>query len=298
MSKYDKIRAQFPSITEATCKKLYVEDWTPSKKYFPFMVQLWCSKSETRDMFTSQQLVKLMKKFDELLPYVENKDIYSSQYKSIANVQLAITKAEALKDEKTFVREEHVEILDETDEYVFLSPLTHRGSLKYGAGTRWCTASKHDEGTFNRYNKNGLLAYLILKNDNMSPNYRKLGFWSEEVQSPFSGEIMIYNANDDYVGDSQLMTAGWGPDTLFKLFTLFRQKCYMKIRTKNAESSVKRKLSALSNFDFQELQRDLDFLNHQTRRMSELHHELGGSVEHIIQQFVEQIKNKLETQNG
>jgi hypothetical protein len=32
--------------------------------------------------------------------------------------------------------------------------------------------------------------------------------------------------------------------------------------------------------------------------MSELHHELGGSVEQIIQQFVEQIKNKMETQNG
>jgi hypothetical protein len=54
----------------------------------------------------------------------------------------------------------------------------------------------------------------------------------------------------------------------------------------------------LTNFDFQELQRDLDFLNHQTRRMSELHLELGCSVEQIIQQFVEQIKNKMETQNG
>jgi hypothetical protein len=109
---------------------------------------------------------------------------------------------------------------------------------------------------------------------------------------------MIYNANDDNVGDYQLTQAGWAEGLIFKLFTLFRQKSYMKIKTKNAETSVKRKLSALSNFDFQELQRDLDFLDHSTRRMSELHHELGGSVQQILQQFVEQIKTKMETQNG
>jgi hypothetical protein len=298
MSKYDKIRGEFPLVTEATSKKLYAEDWTPSKKYFPFMVQLWDSKSKYRDSFTSQQLVKMIKKFDELLPYIENKDIYSSQYKSFGNVQAAINAAELVKEEKTFVRDEHIEVLEETDEYIFLSPKTLRGSLKYGAGTRWCTASKHDESTFNRYNKNGFLAYLILKNDSMPANYRKLGFWSEEVHSPIAGEIMIYNANDDNVGDYQLTQAGWAEGLIFKLFTLFRQKSYMKIKTKNAETSVKRKLSALSNFDFQELQRDLDFLDHSTRRMSELHHELGGSVQQILQQFVEQIKTKMETQNG
>ena len=292
MSKFEKVKQQYPSVGNAICTKFYNEDWTSTKKYFPYMVKLWDKKKASNDTFTSASLIKLMKQFDELLPYIDDKDISSEKYKSFGELEMAILKARVIKEEKTFVRDEHVMVLDETDDFIFLTPITHRGSLKYGANTRWCTAARGDEYTFNRYMKNGFLTYLISKNDKIDKNYAKIAFWSEEISAPFSGEVIIYNVIDDAVLDSQVIDAGWDISLIFKLITKFREKAYMKFKTQQAESNVKRKLQVMGGFDFAGLASDIQFLNDQTNRFA-TESALAAEAQLVIQAFIDNIKQQL-----
>ncbi len=292
MSKFEKVKQQYPSVGNAICTKFYNEDWTSTKKYFPYMVKLWDKKKASNDTFTSASLIKLMKQFDELLPYIDDKDISSEKYKSFGELEMAILKARVIKEEKTFVRDEHVMVLDETDDFIFLTPITHRGSLKYGANTRWCTAARGDEYTFNRYMKNGFLTYLISKNDKIHKNYAKIAFWSEEISAPFSGEVIIYNVIDDAVLDSQVIEAGWDISLIFKLITKFREKAYMKFKTQQAESNVKRKLQVMGGFDFAGLASDIQFLNDQTNRFA-TESALAAEAQLVIQAFIDNIKQQL-----
>lgn len=295
MSKFEKVKEQYPLVTNATLLKLYNEDRTSSKKYFPYMVKMWDGKKMMGESFSSATLVQRVIQFDELLPYIKNKDIYSEAYSTFSKLTEAITAAEIIKEEKTFNRDEHILVLEETDEYIFLSPLTHRGSLKYGANTRWCTASKHDEYTFNRYNKTGFLAYLIPKNSDKESS-SKIAFWSEDVNSPFSGEVMIFNSADSLINDSNVIGQKWEIETLFKLMMKFRHHAYTKFKLQKAESNLKKKLNVLRNFDFQQLQQDIGVINTYGRRANN-NSIWNDEAEQIIKMFLDGINKQLE-ENG
>ena len=141
MSKVDELRKKYPNVTTVTFNKFVNGDKTNTKKYLPFMLKTWVNRNGY--ISTSADLVKLVNMFDELLPYIENKDIYSKDYENIKYFVDVINKAVDVKEEKSFVREEHVNILEETDEYILLQPKTHKGSLVYGAKTRWCRSEEH-----------------------------------------------------------------------------------------------------------------------------------------------------------
>lgn len=295
MNKFEKIREQYPRVTNSTLQKLYDEDWTKSKKYFPYMVKIWNWKMNSGLTYTTQQLVKTVKRFDELLPYISNKDIYSEEYNDVRDLVSQIQIAEEIRDEKTFVREEHVLVLEETDDYIFLVPLTHRGSLKYGSGTRWCTASKNDEGTFNRYHNSGYLTYLISKNDKITNRCEKVAFWSED-SSPLSGEVMVYNTIDAYINDEELYKGGWDASTIFRLLMMYRKNAFIDLKTKQAAVNVKKKLTLLQNFDFVSLQRDLQLLS-DVKNSDYVDEMLGGSYQKIIDDFIKTIE-KQKVKNG
>jgi hypothetical protein len=76
----------------------------------------------------------------------------------------------------------------EDDEWLVLRPLTRESSVKYGAGTKWCTASTNEEYQFYRYTRRGILIYTINKKTgqkvaafkNTDPyNEPELSFWNE-----------------------------------------------------------------------------------------------------------------------
>jgi hypothetical protein len=160
MSKVEELRSKYSNLTAATFTKFVDGDKTPTKKYLEFMLRTWTNRNENFCPSTVASLISLVKNFDELLPYIENKDIYSKDYYDVSILKLVIVRAQEIKEEKTFVKEEHVLILDDTEEYILVQPLSHRGSLRYGAQTRWCTAAKKEVSTFARYTKSGLLVYF------------------------------------------------------------------------------------------------------------------------------------------
>jgi len=92
-------------------------------------------------------------------------------------------------------------------------PLSFEASKKYGANAKWCTTSKCDETMFNKHNKMGSLAYLIIKNPQLAERMKsgKFGFYINKPNENYLGGkhaaptgVMIYNDNNDVVTASYL----------------------------------------------------------------------------------------------
>lgn len=258
MSKVDELRAKYPRVTTSVFNKFVDGDKTKTKKYLAFMLKTWVDR--TSEISTSNELVQLVNMFDELLPYIENKDIYHKEYENITHFLSVLNKAMADKEEKTFIREEHADVIEENDEYILLNPKTHRGSLKYGANTKWCTASKNNPNTFSSYSKNGFLAYLISKKEKIS-NHEKVAFYVRKNEDSLTGEVEVYLTNDSTTKSQNLIQDGkWGANTIFEIITKVRLKAYSYHKVVDAKNKIDGVINTLSNIKFDNLTESIDVL--------------------------------------
>jgi len=258
MSKVDELRAKYPRVTTSVFNKLVDGDKTKTKKYLPFMLKTWVDR--TSEITNSTHLVQLVNMFDELLPYIENKDIYHKDYESITHFLSVLDNAMEDKEENTFVREEHAEVIEETDDYILLRPKTHKGSLKYGANTKWCTASKTAPTTFNSYSKSGFLAYLISKKDK-GPVYTKLAFYIRKHHDMLTGHIECYNMADNNFETEVLIEGNhWDADTLFKLITKIRLKAYQYQKLMISKERIEDVIIRLESVNFENLTSSIEVL--------------------------------------
>jgi hypothetical protein len=261
MSKVEELRVKYSKITKPTFNKFVESDFTPTKKYLEFMLKTWDNKDKMMIYVTTKVVIDIVKKFDSLLPYIENKDIYHKDYADLSLLSHVIDNAEIAKDEKTFVREEHANVLIENDRYLLLQPTTHRGSLKYGAGSKWCTASKRDPEVFNRYTKNGYLVYLIDKTKKVSNNGSKMALYMEYSECPINGKVSFYNTIDSCVTISSTKSYEWDESDLFDITTTFR---YYHIKMKNIKKDkdvVDGFVGTLTRLNFEQFEKSLSNLD-------------------------------------
>lgn len=261
MSKVEELRVKYSKITKPTFNKFVESDFTPTKKYLEFMLKTWDNKDKMMIYVTTKVVIDIVKKFDSLLPYIENKDIYHKDYADLSLLSQVINNAEIAKDEKTFVREEHANVLLENDRYLLLQPVTHRGSLKYGAGSKWCTASKNSPEVFNRYTKNGYLVYLIDKTKKVSNTGSKMALYMEYNECPINGKVSFYNTIDSCVNISNTKSYEWDESDLFDITTTYR---YYHIKMKNIKKDkdvVDGFVSTLSRLNFEQFEKSLSNLD-------------------------------------
>lgn len=255
MSKVEELKLKYPSVTSQIFDKFVDADKTPTKKYLEFLLKSWNGRGQNNNpgrSITSKNLIDYVNRFDNLIPYIENKDIYSKMYCDLNVLRHELEKAESVKEEKTFKREEHAKVLIETDKYILLIPLTHKGSLKYGANTRWCTSSKHNSQVFLNYTKKGLLIYLLDRGQTKSQNYQKIAFYFEPHIDPMSGEITIYNANDTAIPASMLISNEWCEDELFKIFMTIRAYYSHFKKTKKIKDYLETFSKTIQSLNFEE----------------------------------------------
>jgi hypothetical protein len=152
-------------------------------------------------MFQAEN-IEILVEFNEALQkgLVEENDI--SKYKNMNEItnQLSIARTKDLLNKSR----KEISVVYEDDTVMMLKPLSFEASLKYGAGTKWCTAMKSDPEYFYRYSKNGILIYLINK-----VTGRKFGCFSEVMS-----RVSIFNEVDESI-DSYHM--GLPYETLSKL---------------------------------------------------------------------------------
>jgi hypothetical protein len=104
---------------------------------------------------------KLIKEFIDLneKKLIENNDL--TTYKTFNELELQISLSNLKNIDKEMTKQ--VQKLYETDEWLLVKPLSYQASLKYGASTKWCTASKDNAEYYFRYSKRGILIYSINK---------------------------------------------------------------------------------------------------------------------------------------
>jgi hypothetical protein len=257
MSKVEELREKYSKITSTTFNRFVDGDTTPTKKYLEYMLKMWKRKKDGHTYISSGELLtQTVNKFNELLPYIEKKDIYDTTYLNFSTLIETINRAAEIKDEKTFVRDEHVIILEENDNYILLQPKTHRGSLKYGANTKWCTASKSAESTFLRYRNGGCLVYLIDKQNKRGNNYNKIAFYLSD-KSKLTGAVDMYNTTDRSVKDFELINNGWGVNELFNIISIVRFAAISWEKKKGAVKVIEDAVSNMPKIDFDLLEKSL-----------------------------------------
>ena len=260
MSKIDELRVKYSNLKPDSVNRLVNGDETPTKKYSEFLLKTWSNRANNGCVRTIDNLIDLVKRFDSLLPYISEKDIYHKSYSNINLLKNVVTRAEEEKDVKSFDRDDHVEVLYEDDETLFVIPKTHRGSLKYGANTRWCTASKNNPATFNNYAKGALLAYLIDKTDKTTPQYRKLAFYSSWGNGGITNSVEIYNTSDSSCQDKAIISGGWSDEVLLKMMTIYRVKFITHKKIKDSIDVVNSFGNSLKKLNFDLLKDSLEKL--------------------------------------
>jgi hypothetical protein len=173
---------------------------------FPFM-----EKSKL-DLMSDVQLMMMYKfidgffNFEDLQKYrkfceynernlIEENDL--TKYKSFEQMIAAMGVAEMKSEEKEL--ETQVIKIHEDSEWLLIRPLTFKSSCKYGANTKWCTTTEHNQEYFNKYANRGVLVYCINKKN----GYKVAAFYSLDKNEP---EFSYWNQKDTRIDstDSQL----------------------------------------------------------------------------------------------
>jgi hypothetical protein len=251
MSKVDDLRNKYKSVSNSSFSKFEEADFTPTKKYLEFMLKTWEDRKTEGPYRTTGSVIDAVNKFHNLIPYIENKDIYSKEYYgNFGKLIDVIGVAEVVREEKSFNKEEHINVLLETSEFLLLQPKTHKGSIKYGANTKWCTTTKNNESIFNRYTRDGFLGYLIDKTETKTGEYKKVALYLEYNSGGINDNVKLYDVKDKYATEDDLIQSGWDIEKLFEIITMFRYHFIKSKENKKSKDFVNTFVNTLNKLDF------------------------------------------------
>jgi hypothetical protein len=251
MSKVDDLRNKYRPVSNSSFSKFVEADSTPTKKYLDFMLKTWEDRKTGGPYRTTGSIIDIVNKFHDLTPYIENKDIYSKEYYgNFGKLIEVIEVAEVVREEKNFNKGEHINVLLETSEFLLLQPKTHKGSIKYGANTKWCTTTKNNESIFNRYTRDGFLGYLIDKTETKTGEYKKVALYLEYNSGGINDNVKLYDVKDKYATEDDLIQSGWDIEKLFEIITMFRYHFIKSKENKKSKDFVNVFVNTLNKLDF------------------------------------------------
>jgi hypothetical protein len=96
------------------------------------------------------------------------KDINSYAY--LGELERVVDELEqiATRKEKEKKAKKEIDRIYEDDNWLIIKPKSYESSCYYGAGTKWCTASKQTPAHFENYSEKGVLYYIIKKEKTFS----------------------------------------------------------------------------------------------------------------------------------
>ena len=167
------IKFDDPENREYILDKFELIDPTPNKQYIQPLMN-WYQKDKFRGFEDSQRLKDALGTFLRFKQRLVKRDI--NQYTDITELEDAVEefKDEGTKKQKRQQGEYHIDpssydVFAESARYVVVTPNTSQASCSFGAGTKWCTASKNSSEYFDEYKQEGPL-YIIRTKD---ANYDK-----------------------------------------------------------------------------------------------------------------------------
>lgn len=282
MAKIDDLIKKYPKVRTSTAKIFNEGDKTPTKKYLEYLFKYW-TNTPTHCKPISRELCELVMEFDSLLPYIENKDIYNKQYADIDKLVAVIRKARELKEEKTFVREDNVEVLIENDDYLLIRPLTLKGSMKYGAETRWCTTQANGNH-FRNYTNRGFLYYLISKRVRNN-GYNKIAFNIDRKTNVMTSLVEIYQQSDLNVEEYNVLNGGWTTFELFEIMMKIRANAYELSVLEKTKKDVDSVITKLKSIDLDTFFKNVDYVNKYDNSGSEYKEKLNNLLDTLTEKM-------------
>jgi len=145
----------------------------PSHKYLEWITKNWSPTNVEGVEITHnlKEILLAVSKFDNQSQRLKIKDL--NQYRDIEVLFDALTKLGETARRSVDITGD-VEKIYEDNRFVVVVPKTHTASCYYGAGTKWCTASKDTKSHFSTYKGSGELYYIIDKTLPTSNPYYKV----------------------------------------------------------------------------------------------------------------------------
>lgn len=278
MSKITDLRNKYTEqqISNTIFNKLVCSDTTPTKKYCEFMINLWINRGDNK-FITSPKIIEAVIRFNDLLPYIDNKNIYS--YKDFNVLLSTINTAQETKDTKTFVKDDHTITLIDNERYWLVIPTTYEGSCKYGSSTKWCTAMKTTKTHYENYTKNGLLVYLMRKKT--TGKNLKYAFHIEYSQKKIvNPSIRIYDEKDVLISHEQMVSHNWDNQDIIDIFYKIVSEFNQRKRIRDAKIYISKFLESLNSMNFAEIEKNLGIVENEDKN--------------FVLEAKESIKNKLK----
>ena len=178
-----------------------------NQKYLEWIARVWSERVSTPEYIETQKreghiwsgvlngTLSTIEEFDRVRPNLKKKDLY--QYRDRQEV---IDALESWEKEKTRNIDTHKEseVVFEDSRFKVVVPKSHAASCYYGAGTKWCTASKDATHHFTNYDKDGKLFYILDKSAPTSNKYYKVA-----LNKTYKGGNTYYDAKDSVIADPE-----------------------------------------------------------------------------------------------
>jgi hypothetical protein len=152
---YNGFRLEFGAETPDCLRRFTDSVYTDIDRFTRFGEGIWFKT-------IMDALISMVTNFHQYSRNLQNKDINSYTYDSLKNaLDPIIIKA----SEKELAKD--VEKIYEDEDWLFISPKTHKASCIYGSNTRWCVTMRNDPQYYQRYTKDGhYLLFVIKKKEN------------------------------------------------------------------------------------------------------------------------------------
>jgi len=145
----------------------------PNHKYLDWISKNWSPTDVEGNEVTHnlKEILLAVSKFDTQNQRLKIKDL--NQYKNLDQLFDTLQKL-GQTARRTVEISDEVDRIYEDNRFVVVVPKTHKSSCYYGAGTKWCTASKDTDSHFSNYKSSGELYYIIDKTLPTSSPYYKV----------------------------------------------------------------------------------------------------------------------------
>jgi hypothetical protein len=130
--------------------------------------------------------------------------------------------------------------------------------------------------------------YLIDKK-NSKGNMSKVAFYNDGG-NPLSGQILMYNQNDNCLTEHNLLSAGWSVQLIADFIMKYRLHHLAWSRIKNSRDEVNRVISVIKILDLSSLSKNMEILKGTGSTEFE-------GVKKIIDDFVKRIENSVDNLN-
>lgn len=167
-------------------------DLDNSQKFLIFLGDVIDPNNFDETIKTTEELIEKFIRYQQVL---DKKDI--NQYKTLDDIKDAINSHEN-KVRRQVKKLDGADLVYEDDRFTVVTPLNHKTSCYYGAGTKWCTSAFNGETHFEEYSSDGKLFYVIDKKGKSSDRFYKVA-----VLNKFEGTQSYWDAPDDK------FTNGW-----------------------------------------------------------------------------------------